>query len=477
MESKTNIQVLIEEEAKNIIEYKGHTFFILQPNSGKSMEELASYSGILIQATHTAFCNFTIQRLRGHFNPKIHLKPIYFLRPSNDSGKYISSLIDGSIFDINQLETIIPNLEEIILKNEKVNPIQPVSYEAQLIVKTLSFAYTRSKKKIEPVPYVFSSINFSYPGLSPNFEHLEEFKVFEVMDLAEDEGLVKSEFHDKTHLCSKCNHGSLNYRSVCPKCSYTDSETQEIIHHFPCGFVGPINDFRNDLDDSLNCPKCNKTLRHIGVDYDKPSILHFCKRCDHKFQDFEVKAKCLACDFDNELESLIEKNIKAYHITNKGENVTQFGYLGTAREIEEIIGTVKYEFFQLMTKYEVERIRQTEGKSNIGMIYIGQAGELYSRIGKEAQQQLFKDIVQEVRNSIRSSDIISFKDASTLILSLNDIPIKIANRILDEIVILLEKLIKNNFNEIEVDFITKCTPLNFEENYKLQIQNLVNKFD
>lgn len=477
MENNSSHILTQEEESKNIIKLKGHTFFILQPNSGKSMDELISYSSILIAATHTAFCNFTIQRLRGHDNPQLYLKPIYFLKPSKDSGKYINSLIDGSIFDLNQLDTILPNLEEILLRNEKVNSIKPVSYEAQLIVKTLSFAHTRSRKTIEPVPYVFSSINFSYPGLSPNFDHIEEFKSFEILEQAEAEGLLKGEFYDKTHLCNSCNHGSLNYRSVCPKCNYTDADTQEIVHHFPCGFVGPMNDFTNDLDDSLNCPKCNKNLRHIGVDYDKPSVLHFCKRCDHKFQDFDVKAKCLSCDYDNELESLIEKDIKIYHVTNKGENVTRYGYIGTSKEIEEIIGTVKFEFFELMTKYEVERIRQTEGKSNLGMIYIDQAGSLYSKIGKEGQQKLFIDIVKVVRNAIRSSDVISFKDASTIVLTMNDIPSKIAGRILDDIVILLEDLIKSNLNNIEVNFITNFIQLNYEESYKLQIQNLLNKFN
>lgn len=474
MDNKGGHILSAEEESKNIISYKGHNFFILQPNSGKTIDELIPFTCILINATHTAFCNFTIQRLRGSNNPNIYLKPIFFLRPSKDSGPYINSLIDGSIFDLNQLETIVPIVEELLKKNELIYKTQPVSYEAQLILKTLSFAQTRNRNSIEPFPFVFSSINFSYPGLSPSFDHIEEFKVFEILETAEKDGLLKGSFFEKTHFCNQCNHGSLNYRSACPKCNYTDSITQDIIHHFPCGYVGPMNDFKNELDDTLNCPKCNKILRHIGVDYDKPSIIHYCNKCNYKFQEFVVKAKCLSCGFDNDLEQLIEKDIKTYSITNKGENITKNGYLGPSKEIESIIGTVKYEFFILMIKHEVERIKENKGKSNIGMIYIDHAGEFYSKFNKEIQQKLFTDIVTIIRYAIKNSDVISFKDASTILLTIYDNELHNATKIIDDIVILLEELVESNLKNININFITNCVQLNNYTDYNSQINNLIN---
>jgi hypothetical protein len=466
----------IIQDKQGIISYRGHTFFVLHPNSGKTIEELIPYTAVLINASHQAFSNFTARRFRGYINPKIYLKPLYFLKPSTDSGKYINTIIDGSIFNLNQLDSIIPSLEEILIRIEQISSTSSISYEAQLIMKMLTLTYTRGRKSLEPIPYVLSAINYAYPGISANFEQTEEHRVFDVLEMAEREGFLTADFYDKTHYCNNCNHGSLNYRSVCPKCSSSNSDTQDIIHHFRCGYVGPMNDFTNSLDDSLNCPKCNKRLRHIGVDYDKPSQLHFCKKCDNKFQDFDVKAKCLNCDFDNHLEGLIEKEIKSYTLTHKGENAALFGYVATQKDIEEIIGTVKYDFFMMVTKYEVERIRQTERVSNIALIHLQNAGELFSSIGRDAQRKLIKEIVILVRNSIRSSDIISFKNASTMLISMNDIPTNVATNILSEIVVLLNKLIKDNFNNITLNFETNILPLDLHSHYKKQLDDLTSKF-
>ena len=46
------------------ISYKGHTFFVLYPNSGKTIEQLLEYSALLIHSAHSTYASFTIQRLR-----------------------------------------------------------------------------------------------------------------------------------------------------------------------------------------------------------------------------------------------------------------------------------------------------------------------------------------------------------------------------------------------------------------------------
>ncbi len=189
-----------------------------------------------------------------------------------------------------------------------------------------------------------------------------------------------------------------------------------------------------------------------------------------------MKAKCLFCDFDNPLDLLVEKEIKTYTITIKGENAALFGFVATQKDIEEIIGTVKYDFFVMMTKYEVERIRQTEGQSIIALIHLTDAGELFSRIGKEAQRRLIKEIVLMIRNSIRTSDIISFKSASNIVLSMNELPLDVAKNILREIIDLLNKLIRDNFNGLTVDFKSHVLKLNYTAPYKKQIDALTSKF-
>ena len=473
----SNTENIIHQDSNGEIIYKGHTFYILYPNSGKSIEELLGYTAILIHAVHSAYAIFTIQRLRSYKDAKMYLKPIYFLNPSIDSGGYINSLIDGSIFNVNQLDSIIPNIEEILIRTNQLKNTESATYEASIITKFLTLAYTRGRKQVEPIPYQFSGINYAYAGISCNFEHSEEHKVFSILDKAEKDGLIQGEFYDKTHYCNKCNHGALNYRSVCPKCSSSDSLTQDIVHHFPCGNVGPISDFQNEFDDNLNCPKCNKVLRHIGVDYDKPSVLHICRKCDHKFQDFDVKAKCLNCEFDNELEELIEKPIKRYTITNKGENATVFGYLPANKEVEEIPGTIRYSLFSNLVSLEIERVRVVGSKNNLAMIYLHNTTELVTKIGEDRRKILTKEVVNVIKKFLRPYDLITYKNPSLMVLTMYDISIENASLLLEEIVDLLKKLLTDNIKDYQVLIDSRIQPIDIHTTYKTQISELTVGFD
>lgn len=457
--------------------YKGHSFYIVYPNSGKSIDDLLDFDVILINALHSEFSAFTIRKLRGFNKSKMYLKPIYFLNPSFDLNSYINSIIDGAVYNLSQLDSIIPQIENILNLNNKVYPNESVSYESDLIMKLLSFNYTRNIKTIKPIPYMMSAINYCYPGLSSSFDYTEEKKIFDILDIAENEGLISGGFYDKTHYCNFCYSGSLNYRSVCPKCNSSNSITQDIIHHFRCGYVGPISDFTNEIDDSLNCPKCNKTLRHIGVDYDKPSSLHTCNSCSNKFQDYDVKAKCLNCEFDNELEVLIEKELKQYSITSKGENAILYGYIAMQKEIQEIIGTVKYEVFSQMTKFEIERMKYSKHSSFVALVNFENTNELISKIGKSNQRDLVKNIVLTVRNFIKPFDLISFRSLSIFVFSINEENEEAARIILNDLTSLLVNLINDNVSNFSVLHTSELLILNTTENYKKQLNKLVNKYE
>ena len=336
----------------------------------------------------------------------------------------------------------------------------------------ISFLYSRDKTLLEPIPYVYSDVNYTYPCLSVNFNHTQEFSVFNILDQAEYDGIFTSEFVDRVYLCSQCSNGRMSYREVCPKCSSSNSSTDDIVHHFPCGYVGPMTDFKNEIDDELDCPKCNKRLRHIGVDYDKPSVIHECLNCSHKFQNYFVKAKCLTCSKDNSVEVLKSKRVKKYTLTQKGRHAALNGYVSTSKDIEDIIGTVKFDTFKTMLKYEIERLKQTDGDSNICAIHINNSNRIYSAIGSEAQKAMLKDVVAVIRSNIRSADVISFQDSSTIILSMYEIPEKIAKRILAEIVTILKRLMNTAFKDVDVDFIVNTINLEKSMSHELQLHNL-----
>ncbi len=459
---------------KGTIKYANRTYIYISANRKLKIVRSTAYSAIIIEGRNVEFVRMVLNRIRGNHNPEIYLKPVYLLNGNSHKDPFVSVLIDGVINSFDQIPLVHERTEVINQKKDDLNFINSISFEAQIITKLLCYMYTREEKVLEPIPFALSNTNYAYPFLSCNYEPQDEYQIFDLMTLATQEGLFSHEYIDRVYLCANCKSAHLSYRETCTKCHSTNTDSFDIVHHFPCAYVGPITDFTNDLDDKLNCPKCSKTLKHIGIDYDKPSVLHVCKNCNHRFQDFNVRAKCMSCTNDNPVEQLVSKEIYSYNITKKGENVAIRGYSSTPRDIEEIIGTVKYDTFKTVVKYEIERIRQTEGSSNIVAINIVNAGQFYAKVGSNGQQSFLRDIVAEIRSSIRSSDMITFYSSEVIVITMNDIPNKIVLRIVDDILVLLRKLIENNFNDLELEITGKVLKLSLDNTSDLQINELIN---
>ncbi len=461
---------------ESLVEFAGFKFLLINSEDGLNVDRVQFHNAVIIDGNDRAFIRQIVRRIRSDNQPDIYLKPIFILKGININDPFVNKLVDGTLFSLDQIELIIPEVERILTKTKDLHFTNSLSFEAQMIEKTISFMYTCEIQDLEPIPYIYSSNNYSYPILSVNFRQRDEHIALDILEIAEREGIFDSTYIDRIYLCPSCQGGHLTYREVCPKCGSSNSTTEDIIHHFPCAYVGPLSDFTNEIDDQLDCPKCNKRLRHIGVDYDKPSVLHECKACDHKFQDFNVKAKCLACTTDNLVEQLKGKEIRKYSLTKKGELAAINGFVSTSKDIEEIIGTVKFETFVTMLKYEIERLRQTEGASNICAVHLSNPSQIYSKMGSEVQKVLLKDLVKVIRSNIRSSDIISFQSSSTIILSMNEIPTRIAKRILSEIIDMLKRLIATTFKDIDVEFEYEVIKLDYKLSPQLHIQQLTKAF-
>ena len=455
------------------IEYLSSRYIYVSSGRDLKIDRSLAYAGIILDGKNIDFTKMVIKRIRGNTNPIIYLKPIIVLNGNSHRDPFVSALIDGVIFSFDQIPLIQEKVSMINELFEKLTIINSISYEALAISKLLYFMYTRELKVLEPTPYALSNTHYSFPFLSCNFADFEEYQVLDILEIATLEGIFKHQFLDRIYLCSNCKSGHLSYRETCPKCGSSHTDSYDIVHHFPCAYVGPITDFTNDIDDQLNCPKCSKKLKHIGVDYDKPSVLHQCKNCDNRFQDFNVKAKCMSCTFDNPVEALVDKEIYEYQLTKKGENYALQGYVSTPKDIEDIIGTVKFDTFKTVVRYEIERLRQTEGSSNIVAITIMNAGQFYAKVGTNAQQNLLKDIVGEIRSSIRSSDMITFYSSSVILITMFEIPTRISQRIMDDIVKLLDNLTKNNFTDLVIEIKANVHQLNYNLSSELQINQLI----
>lgn len=468
----------MEEIAESdVLRHNSFEFIRIHDYSNYTVELFMAYDSVIIESNNRDFVEKLIRSIRTHNNSDIYLKPVFLLKSSKVEDPLINNLIDGVIFSLDQLELISDYVKQILLRINDFIFVKSISLEADIISRIINLMVSREKQELFAYPYLNSGLGHVYPEASINFTHRDEHNILSILDTAEGEGLFTSAFNDRIYLCTNCQTGIMSYREVCPKCNSANSKAEDLVHHFSCAYVGPISDFKNAIDDELNCPKCNKYLNHIGVDYDKPSLLHTCNKCAHKYQDYHVKAKCITCHHDNDVENLLPRTIKNFYLTKKGRNVAYHGFISTSKDFNEIPGTVKFDVFKTMLEYEIERLKQNDATSNIAYLTISNAGELYSRIGIDRQKILISEMIRILRKNLRSSDFIAFYNASTLILSLNDIPTKIANNVLNDVSKITTALLKKNFRNIDIQIDTFAKPLNIELSHEIQLQNLIKQFE
>jgi hypothetical protein len=343
-----------------------------------------------------------------------------------------------------------------------------------MITNLINFMYTREKKILTPHPYVRSAIGYTFPAISVNFAPEEEWRAVEILEIATKEGLFIKSFYERIHLCPKCKSGFLAFREVCPKCHSSNLTVHDLIHHFPCAYVGPIYDFKGETEGQLICPKCDKPLRHIGVDYDKPSVVSNCNECGHHFQDSNVKAKCISCSGEHTSEELYNEVISRYQLTKKGEMVAVKGFISTeSGDFNSMRGVLDLKTFKIIVSYEVERLRQTDMQSNIAIIRILHATDLYAKMGNMAQKQFLDDMVTQIRLNLRTSDLLSFYDSSIILLALNDLSPRTAGNIIREVADVLIEMIREHYSQYQIEIAHGVRELHFTMSAEAQINQLL----
>ncbi|MBN8697913.1 MAG: hypothetical protein J0L87_15385 [Bacteroidetes bacterium] len=471
MALKDTIQKI--EVIDNKIEYENLLFYIIDSNSSLKIDHLLMYDALIIDAKDAEFARIMVKKIRAHYNPEYYLKPVFLINYKESKDPILSHLHDGIIYSYDQIKELAELTKQIFFKTTQLDYQLITSFEAQTIKKVLNYMYTRELRTLKPYADLHSVIGYTYPEISVNFDNNEEAQVLEILEWAEREGLIWPDFLERIYLCNTCSSGFLSFREVCPHCNSSNSKSEDLVHHFPCAFIGPITDFKNPIDNTLSCPKCNKTLRHIGVDYDKPSIIHHCNNCNNNFQDFFVKAKCVSCSNDTDVQFLVPKSINVYKLTKKGRSAATNGFLSTGQEIEDIFGTINMATLKIMLHYELERIKDNpEQKTSIALLHMENIFELFNKIGKKAQKALLEDLVNLIRENIKPADFIAFENSSTLYLGFVNCSSIEAAQQLDNLTILIEKIIKNNFNDFSVRVITKSRALSTHNKADVQLQEL-----
>lgn len=278
---------------------------------------------------------------------------------------------------------------------------------------------------LTPSPNLQSHCGYRYPEAQAALS-TEPGGEIEHLDTLATLGYLERAFFDKIHLCPACNHFPLNFREVCSRCQSANIDLVEMLHHFRCGYVAPEVEFRDGI--RYLCPKCNQPLRHIGVDYERPTSNYLCASCEHLFAEAQVSCLCLKCGESFGVEKAVLRAIYRYRLTAKGALAAARGEIETSgvagQILEADLGLYALRFFEEHLAQELRLAKRYKRPLSILLVSPDHLDAYEARNGKEATGALLKSLGRILKEVLRDSDVPALYRATILAGLLPDTPIE-----------------------------------------------------
>ncbi|MFK7774565.1 MAG: hypothetical protein AB8F94_20665 [Saprospiraceae bacterium] len=423
-------------------EFEGLNFAIVKTDANFSGLDLSKADGIFIENESPEVVSNIIKEVRSSEITAMYLKPLFIKSLSIPTE--IVQLTDGRVEDLTMNKALQKSLEI----NERVKGIHAdvknLNFSESLILKTTQYIYTRQKPLV-PFRNRVSKIGYSFPFLSGYISVDDHLQILDNLSQVKYEEYFKFKTVDKVNLCHECEGTYMNFREVCPSCNSLELKTENLIHHFRCAYIGPESDFKQDED--MVCPKCDKLLRHIGIDYDKPSEINQCQTCNHQSQDVNMRASCIDCGHDMDLEHIANRAVQTLQITAAGEKlaIRGFGKKVAAAPTYEFKTTKNYfgwGLFKILVGQELTRLELRSHDSHFGVIQLNE--EKFDFLDEKTKDVLQKEILNIVSQYLRPVDLISYKNFSTFAFLMPESDRRLASEMKDMIDYNLKKLIGDN---------------------------------
>ncbi len=248
-------------------------------------------------------------------------KPFLLSRDLKGQLDEYDELVDCYTYDIDDAETldtvegIITHIESIDLQADDNRVLSGNLF----FVRLYRYLISRRIYNLTPELNSLSAMGYSIPIFELFYRQgvysLNEYIVFN-QSLLEKGYIRPVRFINKIYLCPKCLHSHLLYIENCPHCHSSNIKSEEVIHHFRCANISPEHTY--NFGGQLRCPKCHHLLRHIGVDYDRPSVVYTCYNCEETFVQPGMSAVCTTCGNSTDVSGLAPYDVTAFEVTPEG---------------------------------------------------------------------------------------------------------------------------------------------------------------
>lgn len=404
-------------------------------------------SCLLLDAADITAAYAALVKLRQNSLPHCYLRPVVFVaNTENRSGWQWHSadavlveqgdhLLDSALVPDN-LETINRWIDNL--------PPQERGADGYLQVKVLRLLASR-QATAEPQATPTNYNGYVYPLLQPVFS-MQDMGTMQMLGFLEQQNLLSATLFDRAHFCIHCDSAFLNFKETCVACGSHDLDVVELVHHFNCGFTADITRFKTG-GDALICPKCDKHLRHIGVDYDKPSTVNKCRVCQHVSQDGNVVAKCFNCNCSTEAKFLDLRRINSYQLTSVGLNAAFYGLQTYFTDIlENELQLLSLREFELFANVEAARIaRYGKSQSALAIVRFVGLDKIHIELGSKAKQ-IFTELAGIFKTILRETDIITAYNESMFAILMPETSQNNAELALSRLQKAVEQLFTENFD-------------------------------
>ncbi len=349
----TVLAIAPEEDWKHLAPLNSIPGVSLLTSTDIQPEQIQPNHLVILSATDCTIISGWLRYIRGQ--PALSLLPLMAVTAEDnaDSHHILADAVIKFPLSSAQLEPKIKQLAELSkqitafsLLHEQLTP-----HEGQLL-NLLRFMVSRKVNALTPTRSLHSKLGYTYPLVAAFLDTPPGEESARLTEL-EQWGLLQGSGYDRLHLCPDCGQYQLNFREVCPQCQLPHITREGNIHHYSCSYIAPESEFVKAHQ--LICPKCQKLLLHIGVDYDKPSTSYKCRHCQHLFPEAVVSCLCINCGnvFAPPQAQLFEVN--EYRLTLAGIRAAQSGMI--RESLPHMIANASSEILSYATFEEMFRVQ------------------------------------------------------------------------------------------------------------------------